>query len=225
MVAPPSAGDGELLSLLKRDGPLGVEQLGQALGVTATAVRQRLQRLMGEGFVKRVTERHGRGRPVHRYSLTEKAREQMGPNFKALAEALWQEVARSVPAETQALIFERVAGSLARQYLAEIEGFTPAGRVEAVKHVLEENGLAFDVQRPGPLPILTAKDCPFPRLAEVDRTICKLEAQVLSKLLDQRLELSECRLDGHACCRFETPHEVPSVGAALATVGPAVRGT
>lgn len=211
MVGRASVADAELLTLLKRNGPLGVEQFVQSLGVTATAIRQRLQRLMGEGWIERVAERHGRGRPGHRYSLSEKARGQMGPDFKVLAESLWQEVARLAPPELQKQIFERVAASLARRYLAEIEGFSLARRVEAVKQVLEEHGLAFDVQRNGALTVLTTKECPFPRLAEVDRSICQLETQMLSKLLDQPMELSSCRLDGHACCRFEAPEKTLSV--------------
>ena len=62
------------------------------MGVTATAVRQRLQRLMAEGLIERHTERKGRGRPNHRYSLTEKGERSAGTNFSDLAVVLWEEI-------------------------------------------------------------------------------------------------------------------------------------
>ena len=64
--------DRDVLDLLQSRGPLGVSELTHAMGVTNTSVRQRLLRLMAKGMIQRETVRHGRGRPRHRYSLTEK---------------------------------------------------------------------------------------------------------------------------------------------------------
>ena len=35
-----------------------------------------------------------------------------------------------------------------------------------------------------------------------DRSMCRLEEQMLSEALGQPVELSSCRLDGDACCQF-----------------------
>src|SRR5690242_14526584 len=84
--------DRGLLELLRRQGSLGIGELTAAMQVTATAVRQRLVRLMAGGLVQRETNKVARGRPSHRYSLTEKGRRQVGSNFADLTLALWQEV-------------------------------------------------------------------------------------------------------------------------------------
>ncbi len=47
--------DREIVDLLRQEGPMSVAQLAGATGVTATAVRQRLSRLMGQGHVGRQT--------------------------------------------------------------------------------------------------------------------------------------------------------------------------
>ena len=62
-----------------------ISALVAEMGVTATAVRQRLQRLMAEGLIERQTENKGRGRPNHRYSLTEKGERSAGNNFADMA--------------------------------------------------------------------------------------------------------------------------------------------
>jgi DeoR family suf operon transcriptional repressor len=55
----------------------------------------------------------------------------------------------------------------------------------------------------GELPVLSVRDCPYPELAERDRGICAMEKMLFSRLLQQDVRLTECRLDGHACCQFE----------------------
>ena len=55
------ASDAEVLDLLRVDGPMGVSDLADAIAVTATAVRQRLMRLMGQGLIGRdaILRSHG----------------------------------------------------------------------------------------------------------------------------------------------------------------------
>ena len=64
--------DKALLDYLRRHGDARISDLVAETGVTATAVRQRIQRLMADGLIERTAETMGRGRPNHRYSLTEK---------------------------------------------------------------------------------------------------------------------------------------------------------
>ena len=64
--------DADLLDLIRIAGPLSVSELADAMEVTATAVRQRLTRLMAQSMISREAIRAGRGRPKHRYSLTDK---------------------------------------------------------------------------------------------------------------------------------------------------------
>jgi predicted ArsR family transcriptional regulator len=62
----------------------------------------------------------------------------------------------------------------------------------------------FEVDRSNPqLPVLTALACPYPQLAEQDRSICSLERLMFSELVGENLRLSSCRLDGERCCSFE----------------------
>ena len=84
--------DADLLDLIRIAGSLSVSELADAMEVTATAVRQRLTRLMSQAMISREPIRAGRGRPKHRYSLTEKGMRQTGSNFTDLAFALWSEI-------------------------------------------------------------------------------------------------------------------------------------
>jgi DeoR family transcriptional regulator, suf operon transcriptional repressor len=193
--------DAALLELLRGEAALGIGELAQGLGVTATAVRQRLDRLMRSGIIERRGVARPRGRPAHVYSLTAAGRRLGGTNFRDLAMVLWREI-RDVrePAVRQGLI-GRIAASLADVYRNRISGQTAAERLESIAAVFGSRDISCAVG-PGALPVLTAYSCPYPDLAEQDRGICATERLMLQELVGSAVHLTECRLDGAACCRF-----------------------
>src|ERR1700689_618212 len=108
--------DDGLIALLRDPGALRISDLPAAMHVTATAVRQRLNRLMNTGLVQRETTKPPRGRPSHCYSLTEKGRRHTASNFADLTLALWQEVRSIKDAQTRRGLLQRLAKKLAGFY-------------------------------------------------------------------------------------------------------------
>jgi predicted ArsR family transcriptional regulator len=64
----------------------------ESLGVTATAVRQRLERVLAAGLIERQKMVSGRGRPSFEYRLTDKGRWCVGADPADLARAMWFEI-------------------------------------------------------------------------------------------------------------------------------------
>jgi len=210
--------DVAILDLLRKRPTMSVTEMADCLEVTATAVRQRLTRLMAQGYVERSTEKAGRGRPSHRYALTPKGRRKTGSNFADLAVALWQEIRQIKDPEVRRGLFQRLAKRLAEMYADRIEGDTTEERMRSLARLLGERNVPFSVDAEGErhgqsghgrgeaderLPVLTALACPYPELAEQDRTICAMEKLLFAELLDRDLRLTNCRLDGGSCCTFE----------------------
>ncbi len=195
--------DAELLDLLRSNGPMDVVELAELFDVTPTAVRQRLGRLMAQALIERESVRAGRGRPKHRYQLTQKGLRLTGSNFTDLALALWREIGAIEDLQTRRVLLGRVIKALASEYGREMEGQTTTERMRSISRILGQRRIPFTVEQDGQLPVLTAHACPYPELAENDRTICTLEKILFSELLGQGLQLAECRLDGASCCRFQ----------------------
>lgn len=195
--------DRTVLDLLCRVESVTVGDLAREMGVTATAVRQRLNRLMGQRMIERSTVGSGRGRPSHQYRLTEKGRRSTGQNFTDLALALWKEI-RDIPdAAVRKGLLGRIACTLAETYAPQMQGMTPAARMLEIKRLFAEKNIPFSVDESQSLPILTAHACPYPDLAEKDREICTMEKKLFSNLLMEDVKLTACRLDGANCCTFE----------------------
>jgi len=197
-----------ILDLLRKQETLTVSQLAEAMEVTATAVRQRLTRLMAQGFVDREATKAGRGRPSHQYILTTKGRRKTGSNFADLAIALWQEIRAIEDLEVRRGLLTRLSKRLTEMYADRVEGDTLEEKMESLADLFVERKIPFAVEpQEDSLPILTALACPYPDLAEQDRSICSLEKMLFSELLGERVSLSKCRLDGESCCTFEVRRE------------------
>ena len=76
--------------------------------------------------------------------------------------------------------------------------------MESICELFEDREVPFEVDRSGQLPVLTALACPYPELAERDRSICSMERMMFSELVGENLRLTDCRLDGDRYCTFET---------------------
>ncbi|MCE9552141.1 MAG: MarR family transcriptional regulator [Planctomycetes bacterium] len=200
--------DSAMLDLLRRGGELRIGQLASGMGVTATAVRQRLNRLMRQGLIERTAVREedspaGRGRPCYRYRLTERGQRLAGDNFGDLAAAMWKEIRAVKDVEVRRGLLDRLATTMAAMYQPHVSGETAGERMESVSQLLKGRGIPFSVERSGTLPVLVAEACPYPGLPEQDRSLCAMERMLFSKLVAQDVRLTGCRLDGANCCTFE----------------------
>jgi DeoR family transcriptional regulator, suf operon transcriptional repressor len=209
--------DKMLLDCLRRRGPTRIADLVADMGVTATAVRQRIARLTADGLITRQAERLSRGRPNHRYALTEKGEQHSGTNFNDLAIVLWEEVKSVADPEIRRGLLKRIAERFVAKYRSGVEGETTGERMESVARLMGEREIPFEVSKTGELPVLSALACPYPELAKLDRSVCTMEKLMLSEMLGESVRLSACRLDGATCCTF-----TPSGGSATMAVSPAV---
>jgi predicted ArsR family transcriptional regulator len=196
--------DVAILDLLRKRDSLTISELVDSMGVTATAVRQRLNRLLAQGLIERQASKEGRGRPSHHYALTNKGRRKTGANFADLAIALWQEVRAIRDPEVRIGLLQRLAKRLVDQYGDELTGRGLTEKLDSLAKLFNERQIPFEVDRSNPLlPVLNALACPYPDLAEQDRSICSLEKMMFSELLGENVKLAECRLDGGKCCSFQ----------------------
>jgi predicted ArsR family transcriptional regulator len=130
--------DAELLDLLRIAGPLSVSELAHAMEVTATAVRQRLVRLLDQKALQRETIRHGRGRPRDLYSLTEMGLQRTDSNFLDPALTFWEEIRQSSDQELRRETLRRIARALASVYADQSQDKMPAEQRASLAKLLNQ---------------------------------------------------------------------------------------
>jgi len=223
MAAANQLSDTTVVDYLRRHEGATIGDLARHMGVTTTAVRQRLLRLMDQGLVLReleeTAEPAGRGRPTHCYRLSRAGARSGGDNYEELATVLWSEVRAVRDSEVRRGLLQRIVRRLAETYRERIEGNSLRERMTSLVELMGRRGVPFDIderlpessnlpgnqpgKQSGQLPVLTALACPYPDLAEQDQTVCAMEKMLFSELLGENLRLSACRLDGDTCCTFE----------------------
>ena len=194
--------DKAILDYLRRHGAVRISDLVAETGVTATAVRQRINRLMAEGLIERHAEKIGRGRPNHRYALTEKGESETGTNFADLAVVLWEEIKAMPDPEVRRGLLKRIADRFVDKYRGSVHGESVGERMASLVGLMNEREVPFEMDSSGGLPVLSALACPYPELAKADRGVCTMEKMMLSEVLGENVRLSACRLDGANCCTF-----------------------
>lgn len=209
--------DIQFLRRLRRLGSASIQQLCAALGVTATAVRQRISRLQASGYVDRETIRAERGRPYHVYRVTSEGVRQLGDDYGELARILWKELREIEDTDVRTRLLGRIRQALVERYRFEeqTEGNIPedgrtgrlVDRFEQLRAVLAREGFAVEVETQagdeGSLPVLREHFCPYHDLAAEDRSMCELEQSVFGEVLGVPVALSRCCQDGDSFCEFE----------------------
>lgn len=196
--------DRTFLTALQRIGQASVSQLCSEIGVTATAVRQRLTRLLALGWIARSVVRGERGRPHHLYSVTNDGLSQLGDNYRELAILLWKQIQSLDEPELKSKLLEKVRQAFVAAYGQGVEGDGVGTRMEQLRNGLASRGFDVELEEgPGSLPVLKEHACPYHELAEKDSSICDLEQTVFAEIVGVPLERSRCCLEGHTCCEFQ----------------------
>lgn len=197
------ASDVAILDLLRKQDEMTIVGLTEAMGVTATAVRQRLVRLQGQELIERSKAPSARGRPRHVYRLTTMGRRSTGENFADLAIALWHEIQEIEDSVVRDSLMVKISRRLATMYAGQVDGKSIQHRLQAVKTIFAERQLPVRVTTRGKLPVISMETCPYPELAEHDRGICSMEEMLFSEMLGVPMNLTSCHLDGDSSCTFE----------------------
>ncbi len=195
--------DRQFLDQLRRLGTGTVQEICGTVGVTATAVRQRLTRLQAADLVSREMVRTGRGRPHFRYRVSAAGLQCLGDNYADLAQTLWREMNNIEDDEVRARVVHRIRDALVMRYGRVVNAGSVGERLDQLKSALTERGFDVETDYSGKLPVLRENNCPYQELATFDPSICDLEQEIFEEVIGSEMKLTHCCLDGHHCCEFQ----------------------
>jgi len=195
--------DRQFLERLRELGGGTIQEICADLGVTATAVRQRLVRLQGTAMVARELVRAGRGRPHHVYRVTQAALCELGDNYADLAQILWREMKNIKEPSIRERLVSRIEDALVEHFGKVSPRASLNDRMTQLTSALQDRGFQVEMDRSGLLPVLRENSCPYFELASEDSAICELEQAVFRRVLGADVKLTQCCLDGHRCCEFQ----------------------
>jgi predicted ArsR family transcriptional regulator len=199
----------QILEYLRRNGRGTVKELGQLLGLTSTGIRQHLTVLERDGLVEAHEERGRVGRPTLVYQLTQKADGLFPKNYDVLAAVLMQEFRANEGNEKLHQMLQRVAHRLAGPYIDRVEGKGVEQRVKETASILEEQGCMADWKREDSGEyFIDEYSCPFPKVAERDRSVCALHVEFVRVLTGADTRLTRSLMRGERACTYRIRPDV-----------------
>ena len=216
--------DRDLLLCLRSGESKTIGDLTELLGVTATAIRQRVERLLEVGLIDRQKVVAGRGRPTFRYLLTVAGYRRAGADASDFAEAMWREIVELPDDEVREALIAAIAKRMGSQYAAamrvdEVNASSGQASAQFARRIQQLSAMLQSREIPAVvssgddsnLPVLDIEACPYPSMTDAtdDRTMCRLEEKMLSEALGEDVHLSSCRLDGDSCCQFSPKSDSP----------------
>ena len=194
----------EIIRLLKRRGPLPVEDIAAALAVTVSGARQHLSSLERDGVVTYQRVRQGPGRPRHLYELTERGDALFPRRYAELMNELLGFVREADPSLVDR-VFSRRSQRRFEAVRSRLEGLPLGERVRELVHILDEEGYFPELQsqREGEWRIVV-RNCPVRALGEKYAQACASEISFFRKALPEcEVRRSQHQLNGHGCCSYE----------------------
>jgi DeoR family transcriptional regulator, suf operon transcriptional repressor len=193
----------QVINLVQRHGEMTVRELVDALGVTTTAIRLQVDRLVGDGILTATKRSRGRGRPSDVFSLTERGLNLVQPRYDLLLGHLIEELANDVGTDRVVQILSRVAARMADGFAGRVNGATVQERLANLVQLWQEQGIPVVVRYEGNHIILRQCGCPYYKVARGNRTICRMDARMMSQLVGRPVRQTQCLHDGHTACEFQ----------------------
>lgn len=188
---------GRLLELLRR-GPMTVDELAAALGLTRTAVRAQLASLERDDLVEQRGSRRGASKPARVYGVTAHAELLFSRAYVPILTQLLHVLARDMSPS----VFDSIMREVGREFMATrpVARGTLRERVEAASSLLNELGGLTEVGEDDGLYVIRSHGCPLAAATADHPEVCNALESLLSEFVGSRATKCCDRYDRIRCC-------------------------
>jgi len=191
-----------ILTNLKVNSGMSVDELAVELDITPMGVRQHLALMEREELVKKEKNRRPVGRPNFIYSLTEKAEDLFPKSYDDFITGILRDITYIDGEEKIKAIFEarknRIYGSLQYRFAQE----KLVDRVNTLSKHLNENDHFSVVCKEKQNIVLTKYNCPLLMISKEFPYLCQCEKSLYQALLAADVSIDHSQASGEKSCRF-----------------------
>ena len=199
----------KIIFLLKKNGPLSIEDLSKELHITSMGIRQHLLSLERKGYINYVTKRQGIGRPAFLYRLTEKAQNL----FPTVYDEFILDTFRDIESNEGKQKIEELFQWRKNRFLKDLresslEKKTLPDTLSAITNHLDKKGYLSELRDTNNHYSLKVFNCPIYRLASEYREACQFDLQMFKELIGKEVSREECIVDGDTSCIYTIPKDI-----------------
>lgn len=190
---------GRIIEALRR-GPMTIDELAQAVGLTRTAIRAQITALQSDGLIEPRDLRPGPSKPSRTYGVTATAQVRLSRAYVPVLVELVQVLAQERSAEELEDLLKEVGRRLARNY-PHAHGTIRERMARAGELLKELGGLTEVTEQEGKLVIL-GHGCPLAAATRTHSEACSIIESLLSEVVGAPVTKC-CERYGRERCCFE----------------------
>jgi predicted ArsR family transcriptional regulator len=186
---------------LRDTGDASVAELAAHLGISDVATRRHVDKLAEDVLLDSTTVNPGRGRPVARWSLTERALELFPSRYDEIAHELLDFLTANSREELGAFLRWRQDRQVA-SYADEVDAADVHSRLKQLAGALSRDGYRAEVDTDADGFTLRQQHCTIAKVAADQPLLCAHEAAAFGRLLgdDVRVTRRETIAKGDGAC-------------------------
>lgn len=193
---------GAVLVELKRAQPLSTRELAGRLGTSLNAVRHHLKELEEQELVSYERQHRGVGAPTFAYRLAPAGEALFPRRYDAILTSLLDDLVNLQGRAAAVGLLEARYSAIAQRLQHELEGRSPAERLQAVTRMLSEDGYMAEVSFTSGGTTLTEHNCAIQAVAERFPEICAAEAKLIGEVLRAEVHREKHILKGCSACEY-----------------------
>ena len=200
---------GRIVELLRR-GPLTIDEIASAVGLTRTAVRAQLSTLLRDGTIEEKGSQRGTSKPARTYGISTEAELLLSRLYIPLLAQLLHVLADRTPRRE----FDSIMREVGRGLMAgrTMPRGTLEERVRAASALLNDLGGTTDVNEEGNHFVIRGHGCPLSAATNQYPEACNALESLLNEFVGQRVTKC-CELYGRQRCCFEVAKAAPPARA------------
>lgn len=196
----------KIIMLLKKAGPMSIDDLSRELNITSMGIRQHLISLERKGIITYVTKRSGIGRPAFYYKLTDKADDLFPKLYHDFILQVFKDIEKNDSREMIDNIFKWRKNRILKETKEVLsEKKTLNEKIESFKDILESKGYLAEIENENNHYILKQYNCPIYRLAQEYNDACRYELQMYREIFGKEITREKCLAEGDISCTYIIP--------------------
>lgn len=193
---------GKIFRFILQQGEVTIKEIEEGLVVTRNAIRPQLDSLIIQGLIGSRLVKTERGRPYNLFYVTEIGRDSLPDQYKSLFRSIWQEINSLSDSTLKDRLMEVVSTRMAEEYEIELRGVSPEDRLNRFIELLNTRGIPTQIKEEEDSFEWKEYICPYYQVAKADPDVCRMELEMMKKVLGKEVERHEWIMKGSSGCKF-----------------------
>ncbi len=193
----------EILTMLKKQGPLTVSDMSKILEITEMAVRRHLNTLERDNYIETYLVRQAMGRPTNMYQLSTEAEKLFPRHYSDLTIDFLKDLEAIEGNEKISQLFHRRKERLSKELGNKLQDKSFDEKVSALADIQNHRGYMVELKKTGEGNyVFKEYNCPISQVAKEYSVACECELKLFQEILDADVQRTECYAFGESHCQF-----------------------